>query len=77
VDLVRSSDEFDLYRLRITGEVWLGDVFPRRVLKRTPLSTRFFESAYLTGSRLFEMVRSLFNDFNEDGKSASSPPVMK
>jgi hypothetical protein len=67
MDIIQSSDEFNLYRLRVKQEVWLGNVFPRRVFMRSPVSTRFFDSAYMTSPEFFEVLRSLCNEFNEDG----------
>jgi hypothetical protein len=67
MNVIRTSDEFNLCRQRIVREVSLGDVFPRRVFKRNPVSTKFFDSAYITSPEFFEMLRSLCNEFDEDG----------
>ena len=56
-----------MYRARVEREVWLGGVFPRRVFKRSPSSTKFFDSANMTSSEFFEMLRALCDELNEGG----------
>jgi hypothetical protein len=67
MNIVQSSDEFNSYRQRTIQEIWLGNVFPRRVFKRIPASTRFFDSAHMTSPEFFEFLQSLCNEFDEDG----------
>jgi hypothetical protein len=67
MEIVRDVGQFELYEKRVNEEVFLGNIFPRRVFKKRPTSVGFFDCAYMTSGELFRGLKSLCDDFDEDG----------
>ncbi len=67
MEIIQSEGKFNRYRTRVNHEVFTGSIFPRQTFKRKAISTRFFDSGWLTSVELFEVLRSLCNEFEEDG----------
>jgi len=67
MDIIKDVEQFEFYEKRVNEELFLGSVFPRCVFKRRPTSIGFFDSGYMTSKELFRGLKSLCDDFDEDG----------